>query len=128
MPVIATEQVYEVTADFDEAQVIDFTAEEFMDNGKTNGLPDERILSRKFIVQEDCMANRRGYTIDLKAGKPVRDVALAWHLIEQRAPVIIRDTLLLKKGDVLPDAIGKALAAEKLPVKAAKKKVEADAE
>lgn len=128
MPSIATETVYEVTADFETPVTLDFTVDEFHENGQSTGLKPEQIQKRKFIVAEDCNASRRGYPVELKKGKEVRDVALAWDLIKQRAPLIIRDTLLLKQGDVVPDSLGKALAAEKLPVKAAKKKVEADAE
>jgi len=122
MPDLVIEKPYVVTKDFPKPQPLEFSAQEFRDNGETNGLPGIEIQKREFTIAEDCTAAIRGFTTEFPAKKKVSDVALAYTLIRQGAPVIIRDTLIFKEGDEVPEEIGLKMKDEGLPVKVAPKK------
>lgn len=116
MPSIAINSKYKVTEDFKNTVTLDFTAEEFRANGNSNGLPRECLAKREFCVTADCSAGVRDSTVNFKEGQKIKDTTLAYRLIEQQRPIVIRDTLLLKEGNELPFELGKALEEAKMPV------------
>lgn len=100
--------VFVALADFERPVTVGLTPDEFKATD-FNSLPRESLLQRSYQVTEACAAAVRGFSVQFKANKKIRDTKLALALIEQDKPIVVYQTLAVSKGMVLPEAIGRAL-------------------
>lgn len=101
--------VYRVLADFDRPVKIGLSPQEYKTLDLADLPKEEVLLDRSYQVTEACNAPVRGFSVAVKAGKKIKDVALAQILVNQDKPVVITLTLRLTEGLILPEVIGKAL-------------------
>lgn len=121
MAKLIEEKEYQVEEGFE--ALIELSGDEYNAREKNPAaIRGVQVKSRDFYVAADCTVVVTGQAVQMKAGKPIKDVALAFGALRQGQPINVRERVAFKKGALILDGdLGEALKAQGHPVKEQKK-------
>lgn len=111
MPTITVEETTQYVVQQPFETTVDTIGTEFVAQGNSNGLPRESLLKRTFLMGAEATIQIDGITVNLPQGKALRDVGQAQKVLKQSpASILVRDRIRVEAGQLLPAALGQALA------------------